>query len=77
MNCVCCNSLDSKKIFNKEGFDYFKCLNCGFVFIQPVPKNLEQVYTKEYFTGGQAGFGYVDYDKDKEPMKPTYIKYFQ
>jgi SAM-dependent methyltransferase len=73
--CVCCNSNEITNIFSKENFDYFKCNNCGLIFIYPVPLDLEKVYTKEYFTGGKEGFGYVNYDNDKEPMRSTFIKY--
>jgi SAM-dependent methyltransferase len=33
------------------------------------------VYSDDYFKGGTKGFGYTDYDQDKEPMIPAFNKY--
>jgi 2-polyprenyl-3-methyl-5-hydroxy-6-metoxy-1,4-benzoquinol methylase len=44
------------------------------LFVSPLP-DLVEVYDQDYFAGAGEGFGYVDYDKDKEPMIPTFNKY--
>lgn len=33
------------------------------------------VYSDQYFSGGRTGFGYTDYDRDKQPMVPTFHEY--
>jgi len=40
----------------------------------PIPESIN-VYNESYFSGAKDGFGYVDYDIDKEPMIPTFEKY--
>jgi len=52
----------------------YVCMVCKFWFVYPIPV-VADVYTEEYFTGAQQGFGYVDYDRDKEPMTSTFEKY--
>lgn len=43
--------------------------------MSPSPMDTTSVYGKEYFTGGEGGFGYVDYDADKAAMKSAFIEY--
>jgi len=44
-----------------------------------VPRNLSDIYKKEYFknTKQKDDFGYVDYDQDKEPMREGFISYLK
>ncbi|MBA3733327.1 class I SAM-dependent methyltransferase [Patescibacteria group bacterium] len=42
----------------------------------PLPISLD-VYDKTYFSGADKGFGYVDYDLDKQPMIPVFKKYLE
>lgn len=58
----------------KRGYKLYECSTCGLIFVFPLP-NPESVYTQDYFTGAKGGFGYVDYDGDKEPMVPVFNKY--
>jgi len=46
------------------------------MFVHPIP-DPASVYDKDYFEGAKNGFGYVDYDGDKEPMIPTFNEYLR
>ncbi len=46
------------------------------MFVHPLP-DPTHVYDKSYFEGAEQGFGYVNYDEDKEPMVPTFHKYLR
>ena len=58
----------------KNSFDIFSCDYCRLVFVYPLP-DPTKVYGEDYFSGAKGGFGYVDYDADKEPMVGTFNKY--
>lgn len=73
INCPICGN-EVKEWGHKNGYDLWQCLNCGLVFVYPLP-NPELVYSEDYFSGAKKGFGYVDYDEDKKPMIPTFEKY--
>lgn len=45
------------------------------LFVHPVPEATIEIYGDDYFQGGVAGHGYVDYDADKLPMVFTFNKY--
>ncbi len=74
INCWLCGS-EAHFFCNKNGYDLYKCGNCKLIFIYPPLKNPPDVYSKAYFSGAEAGFGYVDYDADKEPMVSTFNRY--
>lgn len=74
MKCELCNSKSVINYCRKNGFDLYKCKKCGFIFIYPIPKQID-IYNENYFSGASYGFGYVDYDADKEPMRPVFTKY--
>ncbi len=42
-----------------------------------MPENPTAVYEGDYFTGASQGFGYTDYDTDKQPMIPTFKTYLR
>lgn len=58
----------------KNSYTLYSCTNCKLVFVSPLP-DPTSVYNQDYFSGAGGGFGYVDYDADKEPMVPTFNKY--
>lgn len=72
--CALCNSVSTKHFCTKNGFDIYKCKTCDLLFISPLPKSIE-VYDESYFLGAEKGFGYINYDADKEPMIPVFNKY--
>ena len=65
-----------KFFLRKNACDIYTCIGCGFSFVHPIP-NVETVYDETYFTGAEGGHGYTDYDRDKEPMIPTFQEYLQ
>ncbi len=73
-NCPWCDSEDVYFFTHKNKCDLYSCRSCGLLFVFPVSDS-SAVYSAEYFSGAQNGFGYVDYDTDKEPMIPTFEKY--
>lgn len=58
----------------KEGYLLYRCNTCGQGMISPLPHTVDAVYGEDYFAGAEEGFGYVDYDTDKEPMRPLFTK---
>jgi SAM-dependent methyltransferase len=55
MHCKICSSIEKKKnlkyIYSFLKKKYYQCLNCGFVFQNPLPSErfLKNIYSKEYF----------------------------
>jgi SAM-dependent methyltransferase len=54
-----------------------QCLYCGLIFVSPLPNETSHIYDKTYFTGGDGGYGYVNYDRDKEPMRMAFELYLE
>jgi 2-polyprenyl-3-methyl-5-hydroxy-6-metoxy-1,4-benzoquinol methylase len=77
MTCHVCASGDTALFCKKNNFDIFRCHECGLLFVYPLPVSTTEIYAKDYFEGAHDGFGYVDYDADKEPMIPTFEKYLR
>lgn len=81
MNCPVCFSNKEKKHCSKDGYDFYRCQDCGLLFVFPVPvdSEIKNVYKADYFnkSSGYSKFGYSDYDKDKEAMKPTFFSYLK
>ncbi len=74
--CIGCNTVVPTMLFtHKNGHDIVKCTRCESLIVHPLPQNVEEIYNQEYFSGARHGFGYVNYDSDKEPMRPTFHKY--
>lgn len=70
IRCPFCGATEQKFFCSKDGFSLYRCAGCGHGSIRPLPPDMSGIYTQEYFTGADSGFGYVDYDRDKEPMRP-------
>jgi SAM-dependent methyltransferase len=73
IECSLCKS-SVKKWGEKNGYDLYQCTHCKLVFVHPLP-DPSSVYSEDYFKGATEGFGYVDYDQDKEPMRGVFEKY--
>lgn len=72
---ICQNCGGDSVIWGKKNdYKLYSCQNCSLVFVSPLP-DPTAVYNEDYFSGATGGFGYVDYDADKEPMVPTFNKY--
>jgi 2-polyprenyl-3-methyl-5-hydroxy-6-metoxy-1,4-benzoquinol methylase len=74
LSCPLCGSNEINFFSQKRGYKLYICASCKLVFISPTPASLE-VYDDSYFSGADKGFGYVDYDTDKEPMSPVFHGY--
>lgn len=74
INCPLCNSDKVEFFAKKNKYTLYKCVNCRLLFVSPTPVSFD-VYDDSYFSGAEKGFGYVDYDLDKEPMTPVFNKY--
>jgi len=75
INCVGCLSKNKTFYTKRSGFDYYKCSDCKMISLYSVPKSYSDIYEAEYFKGGSGGFGYVNYDEDKEPMRESFKRY--
>lgn len=74
ITCTFCGVAEQKFFCSKDGFSLYRCTGCGHGSIRPLPSDMSGIYTREYFTGADSGFGYVDYDRDKEPMRPLLVR---
>ena len=66
--CNLCRGSESKHLFSARSFNVVKCLNCGLVYLNPMPypEDIAKVYdTHQYYCnkGDQEGspLGYADY----------------
>ena len=79
MKCPLCG-LDADFYTSKNKYDLYKCGTCDFIFVYPplTPEEANSVYSEEYFKKDKGGgFGYIDYDKDKEAMRDVFISYLE
>lgn len=65
MNCTICNSNKIEFRFLKNEFRILNCRNCNHVFtdFKPTAKEVEEIYSDDYFLKG--GTGYDDYTLEK------------
>lgn len=76
VECVVCDSAASE-LGVRNGHRIFKCASCRSYFAWPPPIDADRlkIYSEDYFSGAADGFGYADYDRDKQAMSPTFQKY--
>lgn len=79
MNAVCpvCQAPDVVFFAVKNFCDIYKCQNCGLLFVWPKPDSMANVYSQDYFKGGEGGYGYVDYEADKLAMAAIWEVYLE
>ena len=58
--CPACADINHTLIYSKDGFDVFRCGDCGSGFIDASNFDPATYYTREYFEGAR-GDGYADY----------------
>ncbi len=75
--CPVCAADVSRIYQRKNGYEIVVCDVCHVRYVHPMPTALEDLYAENYFAGADEGFGYVDYDADKEPMVGAFKKYLQ
>lgn len=75
-HCILC-TIPAHFYTQKNTYSLYRCPSCSLIFIHPLPglKEVESIYTEEYFHGGSKGHGYADYERDKEPMKHVFLRY--
>lgn len=47
------------------------------IFVSPVPTDTAAIYSGQYFSGGEQGFGYAHYDEDFGVGNPTFTTYLK
>lgn len=70
--CPACGSDERKFFSGRNGYEIFRCLPCRTLYLGRLPEDLFSIYDRKYFWGAENGFGYVNYDKDKGPMKAVF-----
>ena len=75
ITCLVCSGTTVRFFQEKNACTIYICDTCKVRFVYPIPEALEKIYEENYFDGAENGFGYVDYDADKEPMRPAFQKY--
>ena len=75
--CIACGEKSHLLYATKKGFRVWKCAGCGMLSVYPVPafEVSKNVYGGDYFSGAEKGHGYVDYDADKEAMRPVFERH--
>jgi SAM-dependent methyltransferase len=61
--CVICGNTSATRLFASDGFAFFECLTCDVVFVDGAREfnRPEELFSREYFTDGGAGYpGYLD-----------------
>lgn len=78
VDCSICGH-KSDLVFHKNGHDFYRCGDCLILFVYPIPVNTEIIYGENYFTAAlkNQGFGYTNYDLDKEPMRFNFVNYLK
>lgn len=74
--CLVCAS-PAKPVGVKSGYPFYRCRDCGLLFVWPIPADNLTIYSEDYFAGAHGGFGYVDYDQDKAQMTSTFESYLE
>jgi len=51
IRCIVCDCNRFKRIFSKDGRDFFRCSQCGLITINPIPEMnaIQRIYDREYF----------------------------
>ncbi|MSR71083.1 MAG: class I SAM-dependent methyltransferase [Candidatus Taylorbacteria bacterium] len=75
MYCIACHFKECDFFVRKNNNDIFRCCDCGLLFVYPTILDTAVIYSGDYFHGATGGFGYIDYEIDKEPMIPAFTKY--
>ncbi|MEN9614148.1 MAG: hypothetical protein RLZZ347_455 [Candidatus Parcubacteria bacterium] len=73
--CLACDSVLHRFFVTKNGFTLYRCVGCRHIVIYPFSFDTKVIYGDDYFSGADKGSGYVDYDQDKEPMRPVFKQY--
>lgn len=72
IGCLLCRAPEARFSFSKHGYSFYRCSECDFLFVHPMPDDTSSIYDASYFGGARHGFGYVNYDEDKIAMRPFF-----
>lgn len=75
--CFICQCRSASFFCQKNNHSLYRCQKCGLIFVSPIIMHTEEVYSSDYFAGAKNGFGYVNYDEDKEPMREVFKIYLK
>ena len=73
--CPLCQSQQTHFWLRKNNTDVYRCRACRLIFVSPLPENIDRLYSKDYFCGAHNGFGYINYDEDKEVDTQSFNRY--
>src|SRR5580693_7774217 len=76
VECAICGA-PAGVLGSRNNHRIYKCHACRTYFTWPIPLSGEnlKIYSEDYFSGAANGFGYADYDRDKQVMIPAFEKY--
>jgi SAM-dependent methyltransferase len=68
VRCLVCGLADFELNLQKNGFEIFRCLQCGFECVAPMPdeKFLLGFYEQQEYFRSDGAFGYSDYESKRE-----------
>jgi 2-polyprenyl-3-methyl-5-hydroxy-6-metoxy-1,4-benzoquinol methylase len=69
--CICSGQGLFK--YRLHEFDFYNCEVCTLHFVHPRPP-VNQMYDSAYFSGGEQGHGYANYELDKKGQEKFYLK---
>lgn len=78
LSCPICRSDKIGLYLEKNGCFVRQCKECDFLFVWPLPQDVENFYAKNYFykdSKVENNSGYIDYEKDKTSMEGVFYSY--
>ncbi|MBN3038394.1 MAG: class I SAM-dependent methyltransferase [Candidatus Omnitrophica bacterium] len=77
--CNLCDSAQAQLVYIKDGIGIAKCKECGLFFNLQMksPQDLDKIYSRDYFLGGDLGYGYDNYLAEKENYLRSFRKKFR
>lgn len=76
MHCPVCKGASASRTMMRGIYTLYRCSQCTFVFVFPLPADIAAIYSKEYFHGDgvlRQQFGYADYEQDKAAMHDVFV----
>ena len=53
----------------------YRCDTCKTLYLYPIPETYADLYDAHYFMGGEKGYGYPNYDEEKQVTVRTFETY--
>lgn len=78
-NCPICASIDTREVFHKEKFIYWRCLSCDVVFVAnpPPASEIHAYYSEGYYEAATLGTddrqGYPSYMLAQESLTKSFV----